>query len=54
MKITKIIGAIVGVCVLALTAFLAWIGFGTCFFVSDNKHDDVVKEIAYRMKHPLR
>ena len=55
MKIAaKAIGMIVGVVVLALTVFLAWIGFGTCFVVSDNKHDHFIDEIAYRMKHPLK
>lgn len=54
MKIAaKVIGAIVGVGVLVLTVCLAWIGFGTCFVVSDHKSDDLVKEIAHRMKHPF-
>lgn len=55
MKIAaKVIGVIVGIGVLALTVFLAWIGFGTCLVVSDNKHDHVLEEVADRMKHPLR
>lgn len=53
MKITKIIGAIVGVCVLALTVVLAWIGFGTCIVISDHKSDDLAVEIVHRMKHPF-
>ena len=55
MKIAaKVIGAIVGICVLALTVFLAWIGFGTCMVVSDGKHDHVLEEVAYRMKYPSK
>ena len=55
MKIAaKVIGAIVGIGVLALTVFLAWIGFGTCLVVSDDKHDHVIEEVADRMKHPFK
>lgn len=54
MKIAaKVIGTIVGVVVLALTVFLAWIGFGTCFVVSDHKYDGIASEIAHHMKHPF-
>ncbi len=54
MKIAaKVIGAIVGIGGLALTVFLAWIGFGACFVISDHESDDLVNEIAHRMMHPL-
>jgi len=53
MKIAKVIGVIVGIGVLVLTACLAWIGFGTCFVISDHKSDDLAKEIAHRMAHPF-
>ena len=51
--IGAIVGAIVGAVVLALTVFLAWIGFGTCFVISDHKSDGIASEIAHRMKHPF-
>lgn len=55
MKIAaKVIGAIVGIGVLTLTVFLAWIGFGTCLVVSDGKHDHVLEEVTLRMKHPSK
>ena len=54
MKIAaKVIGAIVGIGVLALTVFLAWIGFGTCFVISDHKSDGIASEIVHYMKHPF-
>lgn len=54
MKIAaKIIGAIVGIGGLALTVFLAWIGFGACLVVNDQESDDLVYKIAHRMQHPL-
>ena len=54
MKIAaKVIGAIVGVSVLVLTVFLAWIGFGTCFVISNHKSDGLASEIVHHMTHPL-
>ena len=53
MKIAaKIFGAVCGVGMLLIGALFAWIGVAACLVARDN--DEVTKEIANRMRHPLR
>jgi hypothetical protein len=53
MKIAaKIFGTVCGIGTLLIGALFAWIGVAACLVAHDD--DEVTKEIANRMRHPLR